>query len=389
MRVFLMVIDSFGIGAMPDAAAFGDEGADTYGHVFEKTGVMLNNMASLGLNNIDGVARAFPNGRKLSPVPHPRAAFSRLAEKTPAKDTTAGHYEMAGLVMRRPYRVYKKFPQEVVSALEKRTGTRFLGNESASGTEIIRRLGPEHLRTGSPILYTSADSVMQIAADTSVVPLERLYEICAEARGLMTGELAVGRIIARPFVHEGGRFVRTEDRRDYALEPPGETMLDVLHAAGVETVGVGKIGDLFCGRGISESIHTGNNEEGLAASLRLARDMESGLAFINLVDTDMLYGHRNDAEGYAGALKRIDEAIPGIESALREEDIFILTADHGCDPTTPSTDHSREYVPLLILGSGIRPVGLGTKIGFDCVAEFILAAFGLRASGFFDGLKEG
>lgn len=388
MRVFLIVIDSFGIGAMPDAALYGDAGSDTYGHVFERTGVSLDTMVSFGLNNIDGVSRSFPNGRELLPVNHPRAAHARLAEKTPAKDTTAGHYEIAGLVMRHPYRVYKKFPREIIDALEVQTGTHFLGNEAASGTEIIQRLGPEHLRTGFPILYTSADSVMQIAADTSVIPLARLYEICAAARKIMTGERAVGRVIARPFIHRGNIFTRTEDRRDYALEPPGRTMLDVLYEAGIPTVGVGKIGDIFCGRGISKSIHTGNNAEGLREVQRLAREMEGGLAFVNLVDTDMLYGHRNDVEGYAAALLRIDEAVAKIEKDLREEDILLLAADHGCDPSTPSTDHSREYVPLLIYGKRIRPLDLGTIEGFDCIAAFVLASFGLGRSVLYEKLKE-
>lgn len=388
MRIFLLVIDSFGIGAMPDAARFGDQGANTYGHVVERTGVRLDNMVRLGLNNIEGVESTFAGGHALRPVPCPQAAFARLAEKTQAKDTTAGHYEIAGLVMQHPYRVYKKFPRDVMEELEEKTKTLFLGNEAASGTEIIQRIGPEHLRTGYPILYTSADSVMQIAADTSVIPLERLYEICATARAIMVGERAVGRIIARPFVHRGNCFTRTEDRRDYALEPPGETMLDILHKADVRTVGVGKIKDIFCGRGIAESIHTGNNKEGLEATLQLVRELSDGLAFINLVDTDMLYGHRNDVEGYAAALKDIDDALAEIEGNMRAGDIFIITADHGCDPTTPSTDHSREYVPLLIFGDHIRPADMGTINGFDCIAGFVLAAFGLRRSTLFDSVKE-
>lgn len=374
MRTFLIVIDSFGIGAMPDAARYGDVGSDTYGNICRSTGLNLPELVSLGLNNIDGVARA--NGTV--PVNAPRAAHARLAERTPAKDTTAGHYEIAGLVLRQPYRVYPKFPSDVVRDLEKETGVCFLGNEAASGTEIIQRLGDEHRRTGKPILYTSQDSVLQIAADTSVVPLERLYAICEAARRVMTGERAVGRVIARPFVRQNGRYVRTEDRRDYALEPPGRTLLDDLCDRSVPVTGVGKIGDIFCGRGITKSIHTGNNREGLQVTLDLAQSENDGLIFINLVDTDMLYGHRNDVQGYARALTEIDAALPALERRLRGDDVLIVTADHGCDPTTPSTDHSREYTPLLIFGKNIRPVNLGTLEGFDRIASFIRALYGLE-----------
>ena len=375
MRVFWIVIDSFGIGAMPDAAQFGDEGSDTYGNLFAATGVELPNLVRLGLNNIEGVARTFPNGSILQKTPKPLAAYARLAEKTHAKDTTAGHYELAGLVLARPFRIYKSFPQDVVQDIEKAAGCRFIGNEAASGTEIIQRLGEEHLRSGNPILYTSQDSVMQIAADTSVVPLARLYAICAAARRVMTGERAVGRVIARPFIHKEGKFIRTEDRRDFALEPPGETVLDVLHANGIAVTAVGKINDIFCGRGITSAAHTGNNREGLEAVTALVRSAGDGLVFANLVDTDMLYGHRNDADGYAAALREIDAGLPQILSELGKDDVLIVTADHGCDPTTHSTDHSREYVPLLIYGAGIRPKDLGTLNGFDHVAGFVKACF--------------
>ena len=376
MRAFLVVIDSFGIGAMPDADQFGDVGSDTYGNIFKEIGVSLPTLVSLGLNNIDGVAKRYPRGKEISPVPYPRAAYGRLREKTFAKDTTAGHYEIAGLVLEHPYRIYKKFPPDVVADLERATKTHFLGNEAASGTEIIQRLGPEHLHTGFPILYTSQDSVLQIAADTSVVPLERLYAICEAARRVMVGERAVGRVIARPFVHEKGKFTRTEDRKDYALEPPGKTMLDVLSEHGVRVVSVGKIYDLFCGRGIAESHHTGNNTEGLQVLDSLIGSLSDGFVFANLVDTDMLYGHRNNAKGYAAALKEIDEALSRLLPKLREDDIFIVTADHGCDPTTESTDHSREYVPLLIFGKRIKPTNLGTLNGFDHIAKFVCALFG-------------
>lgn len=375
MRVFLIVIDSFGIGAMPDAAVFGDEGSDTYGNLFARTGVALPNLVALGLNNIDGVAKRFPDGKELCACAAPLAAYARLAEKTLAKDTTAGHYEIAGLVLEHPFRIYKTFPPDVVADVEREAGCRFLGNEIASGTEIIQRLGEEHLRTGMPILYTSQDSVMQIAADTSVIPLERLYAICEAARRVMVGERAVGRVIARPFIHSGGKFTRTEDRRDYALEPPGQTVLDELHAAGTAVTAVGKINDIFCGRGISSAVHTGNNREGLEAVASLVHSAGDGLVFANLVDTDMLYGHRNDADGYADALRAIDGALPHIMQGLRTEDVLLITADHGCDPTTPSTDHSREYVPLLLYGARVQPKNLGTLLGFDHIADFLRACF--------------
>ncbi len=378
MRVFLVVIDSFGIGAMPDADKFGDAESDTYGNICRSVGVSLPTLVSLGLNNIDGVAKEFGNDARIRPVESPRAAYARLQEKTFAKDTTAGHYEIAGLVLRHPYRIYKKFPPDVVADLERAAGTHFIGNEVASGTEIIQRLGPEHLRTGCPILYTSQDSVLQIAADTSVVPLGRLYEICEAARRVMVGERAVGRVIARPFIHENGKFIRTEDRKDYALEPPGETMLDVLSANHVRVLSVGKIYDLFCGRGIAEGHHTGNNAEGLETLSSLVENLSDGFVFVNLVDTDMLYGHRNNAKGYAAALEEIDGALARMLPQLRKDDVFIVTADHGCDPTTASTDHSREYVPLLIFGDRVRPQNLGTLLGFDNIAKFVCALYGLN-----------
>ncbi len=378
MRIILTVIDSFGIGAMPDAVEYGDLGSDTYGNIVFQTGISLTEMIALGLNNIDGVAKVFDNGKAIKAIAAPLAAYGRLAELSPAKDTTAGHYEIAGLVLEKPFRIYKTFPPDVVRDIENAAGVKFIGNEIASGTEIIQRLGEEHLRSGRPILYTSQDSVLQIAADISVIPLPRLYQICETARKIMVGDRAVGRIIARPFTHKGGKFIRTEDRKDYALEPPGKTILDELHGRGIPVYAVGKIRDIFCGRGIDESIHTGNNAEGLCAINALIKKDIEGLIFANLVDTDMLYGHRNDVKGYAKALKEIDGKLPEILEALKEDDILIITADHGCDPSTPSTDHSREYVPLLIYGQKVTPKNLGTLQGFNHIADFIAAAFGLR-----------
>ncbi len=320
---------------------------------------------------------------------NPKAAYGRLSEKTFAKDTTAGHYEIAGLVLEHPFRVFPNaFPKDVVDDLEKATGVRFLGNEVASGTEIIQRLGEEHLRTGYPILYTSQDSVLQIAADTSVIALENLYCICEKAREVMQGDRAVGRVIARPFIHADGKFTRTEDRKDFALEPPGETLLDRFSKAGIPVTAVGKIKDIFDGRGISESFHTGNNTQGLAVLQDLIKSSQDGLLFVNLVDTDMLYGHRNNVVGYAAALKEIDENLPMMEKNLKEGDVLILTADHGCDPTTPSTDHSREYVPLLIYGRDVPAVNLGTLCGFDNISDYIARRHGLRQkSVIYDTLK--
>ena len=378
MRIILTVIDSFGIGAMPDAAEYGDLGSDTYGNIVFQTGISLTEMIALGLNNIDGVAKVFDNGKAIKAIAAPLAAYGRLAELSPAKDTTAGHYEIAGLVLEKPFRIYKTFPPDVVRDIENAAGVKFIGNEIASGTEIIQRLGEEHLRSGRPILYTSQDSVLQIAADISVIPLPRLYQICETARKIMVGDRAVGRIIARPFTHKGGKFIRTEDRKDYALEPPGKTILDELHGRGIPVYAVGKIRDIFCGRGIDESVHTGNNAEGLCAINALIKKDIEGLIFANLVDTDMLYGHRNDVKGYAKALKEIDGKLPEILEVLKEDDILIITADHGCDPSTPSTDHSREYVPLLIYGQKVTPKNLGTLQGFNHIADFIAAAFGLR-----------
>lgn len=378
MRTFLVVIDSFGIGAMPDAEKFGDQGSDTYGNIVCETGLQLENFASLGLNNIDGVAKKFANGREIIPAKNPKAAYGRLSEKTFAKDTTAGHYEIAGLVLAHPFRVFPNaFPKDIVEDLERATQVRFLGNEVASGTEIIQRLGDEHLRTKCPILYTSQDSVLQIAADTSVVPLESLYRICEKAREVMQGDRAVGRVIARPFIHANGKFTRTEDRKDFALEPPGETLLDRFYKAGIPVTAVGKIKDIFDGRGITESFHTGNNTQGLEVLQELIKVSQEGLVFVNLVDTDMLYGHRNNVLGYADALREIDKNLPTMESNLREDDVLILTADHGCDPTTLSTDHSREYVPLLIFGRNVPPINLGTMCGFDNIADYIAERHGL------------
>lgn len=373
MKVLLIVLDSFGVGAMSDAEKFGDVGSNTYVNTYMATGVELPNMKKLGLNNIDGVnlSQDTTIGR-----------YGRMRELTNAKDTTAGHYEICGLVLPNPYPTFPNgFPKELMDMLESELGVGFLGNEVASGTEIIARLGSEHLLTSKPIIYTSADSVLQIACHEDVYSVEELYAMCEKARAICSGKYNVGRIIARPFgINDKGEFYRLEARRDYALEPPADTLLDKLKKNGKDVVCIGKIEDIFCHKGITESYHSKNNTEGIEEIIKAStRGDIDGLVFANLNDTDMLYGHRNDPQGYANALKQFDDVIPTIIDNLSDEDILIITADHGCDPTTPSTDHSREYVPLLVYGKKmIGNINLGTLDGFDNISRSILNLFGIE-----------
>ena len=371
-RVFLFVLDSFGIGAAPDAAAFGDAGANTLASL-AGTGVLsVPHLLEAGLGNIDGVSC-------LERTAHPTFAHGRMEEVSRGKDTTVGHWEIAGLVSERPMPTYPDgFPQEVLSAFEEAIGRGVLCNKPYSGTQVIADYGEEHLKTGKPIVYTSADSVFQIAAHEETVPLETLYEWCRTARRILTGEHAVGRVIARPFVGGAGAFVRTANRRDFSLEPPAPTLLDALTAAGKQVISVGKISDIFAGRGIGESHPTHSNAEGIEKALALAeRDFE-GLCFVNLVDFDMKFGHRRDPVGYARALNELDARLPDLVAAMREDDLLILTADHGCDPTfAATTDHTREYVPLLVYGKRVSPDNLGTLRGFYHVAQRVAAYFGL------------
>ncbi len=372
-RVILVVLDSVGIGELPDAHAYGDAGSNTLGNTARAVGgLRLPHLESLGLGYLGqflGVA----------PVPQPRGAFGRMAEASPGKDTTVGHWEIAGLISLRPLPTYPSgFPEDLVAEFERRIGRKVLGNRPASGTVIIEELGAEHMRTGRPILYTSADSVFQIAAHEQVIPLEELYRICEIARALLQGEHAVGRVIARPFVGEPGRFTRTPNRRDWSLPPPGETVLDRLTAAGYPVGAVGKIDDIFAGRGITRAEHTRDNMHGVDVTLRFMAEQPTGLIFTNLVDFDMRWGHRNDPVAYAQGLEAFDARLPEILAALRPEDLLILTADHGCDPTTPSTDHSREYVPLLVCGETVRPgANLGTRDTFADIAATLAEIFGL------------
>ena len=359
-RAIVIVLDSVGIGALPDAAAFGDEGSHTLGNIYAARGKLaLPNLYRLGLANIE-------DSRLPDAPAKPAGCYGRCAEVTKAKDTTCGHWEMAGLPLDKPFRTYPDgFPAEFLRAFEARIGRKTLGNCVASGTEIIQRLGDEHVRTGAPIVYTSADSVFQIAAHEGVIPLEELYRICEIARGMLSGDYLVGRVIARPFLGGDGKYTRTENRKDYALEPFEDTVLDALDKRGLEVVGVGKIEDIFCHRGVTTVNHTHNNHDGILATQAYLESGEGSFLFVNLVDTDMLYGHRNDVEGYARALETFDAALPGMLGALKEGDILMVTGDHGCDPTTPSTDHSREYIPLVATGPRVKAgVPLGTRQSF-------------------------
>lgn len=364
-RSIIIVLDSFGIGEAPDAAAFKDEGSATYQNTYEKTHVELTNMVKMGLNNIDGV--------NLPKCDKPIANYARLEELSKGKDTTIGHWEIAGIVSPKPFPTFPNgFPREIMDKFEAYVGKKSLCNKPASGTTVIEELGDEHVRTGCPIVYTSADSVFQIACHTDVVPLEKLYDYCEYARSILTGDYAVGRVIARPFNGKSGEYKRTQDRKDFSLVPPVDTILDVVKNAGLNSVAVGKIEDIFAFKGITRSIHSHNNVEGLDVTLSLIKEDFDGLIFTNLVDTDMVYGHRNDYVGYANCLKYTDDYLPRIFEAMKEGDQLIITADHGCDPTTPSTDHSREYVPMLCYVKGqTEGKNLGTIKGFDFVSKLV------------------
>ncbi len=364
-RVFLMVLDSCGCGAMPDAAAFGDVGAHTLKSCAATGNLHVPNLLRLGLGNIEGLDF-------LGAAARPQGSFGRMAERSNGKDTTTGHWELAGLVSERPMPTYPNgFPREIVEEFAKRTGRRVLCNKPYSGTDVIRDYGDEHVKSGDLIVYTSADSVFQIAAHEEIVPVETLYEYCRIARQILCGEHAVGRVIARPFVGQNGTYIRTANRRDFSVEPPAATLLDAMCQHGKQVVAVGKITDIFAGRGVMQSILTHSNEEGMAATAAVAQQMGEGLCFVNLVDFDMIYGHRNNAVGYAEALNAFDAWLGLFLPTLKAEDLLIITADHGCDPGDSSTDHTREYVPLLIFGQSARD--LGTRQTFADVAATVAA----------------
>jgi phosphopentomutase len=370
-RVIWIVLDSVGIGEMPDAAQYGDTGSDTLGNIAKRRKLKLPNLCRLGLANIRPL-------QDLKPASDPAGAFGKCALASPGKDTTTGHWEMAGIHLAKPFPLYPQgFPPEIIDEFERRIGRKTLGNKAASGTEIIKELGDEHLRTGSPIVYTSADSVFQIAAHESVISVPELYRICEIAREIVRGPHEVGRVIARPFEGASGEFKRTANRHDYAVPPPPGMLLDALAERGIPVYAVGKISDVFLNRGITHSVKTKDNADGMAKTTEAMTQQRNGLIFVNLVDFDQQYGHRNDVEGYAAALEAFDQWLPSLE--LASFDALILTADHGCDPTTPSTDHSREYTPLLVAGPGVqRNVDLGTRRTLSDIGRTVAENFGAR-----------
>ena len=373
-RVTLIVLDSVGIGALPDADKYGDEGTNTLVHCAKAArGLKLPNLAGIGLGNILDLPG-------VPPAVRPAGAYGRMAERSPGKDTTTGHWEIAGLILDRPFPVYSYgFPEELIEFFEEQIQRPVLGNKAASGTVIIEELGAEHMRTGYPVVYTSADSVFQIAAHEEIISVEELYRMCRIARQLLTGKHAVARVIARPFVGKPGSFYRTERRHDFSLAPPGPTLLDLLAGSGLTVLAVGKIEDIFAGRGITMSVLTRDNMDGVDKTLECMQGEKQGLIFTNLVDFDMIYGHRNNVEGYARALEAFDRRLPEIFGSLRADEALVITADHGCDPTTAGTDHTREYVPVLVYGASVRAgVNLGTRSTFADVAATVAEFFNLH-----------
>lgn len=395
-RIFLIVLDSFGIGAMPDAADYGDAGVNTLRSVSASPYFDVPNLKRMGLFQIDGVSESISDGvsdrvsgtEEIQKNEKSTARIARMTEASKGKDTTIGHWEIAGLRSEKPLPTYPNgFPPEIIERLKQATGRGILCNKPYSGTEVIKDYGDEHVKTGDLIVYTSADSVLQIAAHEDVIPVETLYEYCEKAREIMQGEHGVGRIIARPFTGTSGSYQRTKRRHDYSLLPPGVTMLDQLKENGCSVIGVGKIKDIFAGKGITEFVYTGGNEEGIERTLEYLDKDFNGLCFINLVDYDMLYGHRNDIDGYAGALTYFDRKLPEMLEKLREDDILMITADHGCDPGyTVSTDHSREYTPFLMYGAKVEPENLGTRETFADIGATVLQYFGITPQFEADGM---
>jgi phosphopentomutase len=372
-RVIWMVLDSVGIGEMPDAAKYGDVGSDTLGNIARQRPLHLPNFCSLGLANIKPLTG-------LAPAAEPAGAYGKCTLASPGKDTTTGHWEMVGIHLEKPFPLFPHgFPPEVMDEFERRIGRHAIGNKAASGTEIIKELGEEHVRTGSPIVYTSADSVFQVAAHEEVIPLFELYKICETAREILRGPYEVGRVIARPFIGEQGSFTRTPNRHDYAVPPPKGMLLDQLASRDIDVYSIGKIFDVFLGRGIREYVKTRSNADGLTKTLEAMEEVDRGMIFVNLVDFDQQYGHRNDVEGYARALEEVDRWLPSFNAKHRPDDLAIFTADHGCDPTTPSTDHSREYVPLLAYGPGVKHgANLGTRASLSDIGQTVAENYGAK-----------
>ena len=369
-RIIIIVLDSVGIGELPDAYKFGDEGSNTLVNTAKAVGGLnVPNLESFGLGKIGDIPG-------VSKGVDAKAFYGKMIEASAAKDTTSGHWEIMGVITEKPFPTYPEgFPDDVIKEFTTAIGRPILGNKTASGTEIIKELGEEHIRTGYPIVYTSADSVFQIAACEDVIPIESLYEMCDCARDILKGEHNVGRVIARPFIEENGIYTRTERRRDFSLLPPEETVLDKAVKKGYEVVGVGKIGDIFAHRGLTREIHASNNRDGVLKTIESIREDFKGIIFTNLIDFDMKYGHRNNPEGYAEALESFDKSLPEIVDALKAGDVIIITADHGCDPTTLSTDHSREYVPLLVFGKKLnKPRSLGIRNSFADVGATVSEA---------------
>ena len=387
-RICLMVLDSAGIGAMPDAEAWGDAGADTIGHILESRKVEIPNLQRLGLGNIRSL-----NG--LPAVDDPIGSFGKCTLKSNGKDTTTGHWEMAGIILKKAFPTFPKgFPPRIIDEfVAKAAVPGVLGNYPASGTEIIKELGEEHVRTGKPIVYTSADSVFQIAAHEEIIPVKRLYEICEIARKILDGPDKVGRVIARPFLGQtADDFKRTENRHDYAVPPPSNNLLPLLKDAGLDVVCIGKIASIYDSMGVTEDLTAKNNEQSIDQTIKALNDSSRGLIFSNLVDFDMLYGHRRDTEGYAKALEHFDSRLPEIESAMRADDVMMITADHGNDPTFRGSDHTREYAPLLVYGKNAQPgINLGTRDSLSDIGQTIAANFGLKLTAghsFLDKIKQ-
>lgn len=385
-RVTLIVLDSVGIGALPDAGEYGDENSNTLGNIIKKLGYLkIPNLKKLGIGNIEGIDY-------LENTNNPIAAYGKSLERSKGKDTTTGHWEISGIILENPFPTYPKgFPKDIMNKFEKLIGKKTLGNKPASGTEIIKELGDEHIKTGYPIVYTSADSVFQIAAHEEVISLEELYDMCEKARKLLQGEHGVGRVIARPFIGMNGDFTRTLNRHDYSLKPTHKTVLNIIKEADMEVKAVGKISDIFSGEGITDFVHTENNMDGVDKTIKYMNEDYNGLIFTNLVDFDMNYGHRNNVEGYGRSLEEFDNRLPDILSNMKEEEVLMITADHGCDPTTEGTDHSREYIPILVYGKGINPNNIGIRDSFADIGATILEILGLNSvengNSFYDIIK--